>query len=79
MLTGENVCVAKGLDFPDALAGGVYAALTKSPMILADKALNAAVTEYLSGSKATKVVVFGGTGAVSDDIVTQVYKCLRNA
>lgn len=79
VLTGENVCVAKGLDFPDALAGGVYAALTKSPMILADKALNAAVTEYLSGSKATKVVVFGGTGAVSDDIVTQVYKCLKNA
>ncbi len=26
-LSSSSVCIAKGLDFPDALAGGVYAAL----------------------------------------------------
>ena len=79
VLTGSNICIAKGLDFPDALAGGVYAALTKSPMLLADKALTADEIEYLKGSNAKTVVVFGGTGAVSDSIVSQAYRYLKNA
>ena len=79
LFTGEGICIAKGLDFPDALAGGVYAALTKSPMMLADKQLTADAIAYLEGSSAAKAAVFGGTGAVSESIVSQVYRYLKNA
>lgn len=38
-LGGQNVCVATGSNFPDALAGSVYAANHNAPIILADGSL----------------------------------------
>ena len=70
VLTGEGICVAKGLDFPDALAGGVYAAKTKQALFLADgNKIQDIQAEYLKGKKAASLTVFGGTGAVSDNLV----------
>jgi putative cell wall-binding protein len=70
VLTGSAVCVAKGLDFPDALAGGVFAAQQKAPLFLADNALTDEQKTYLKTKKADTVYVFGGTGAVPDKLVT---------
>jgi hypothetical protein len=70
VLTGTGICVAKGLDFPDALAGGVYAAKTKQALFLADgKKLQDCQNTYLESKNAGQITVFGGTGAVPDDLV----------
>ncbi len=72
VLTGSAVCVAKGLDFPDALAGGVFAAQQKAPLFLADNTLKDEQKTYLKGKKADTFYVFGGTGAVPDKLVTEI-------
>ena len=70
VLSSDGICVAKGLDFPDALAGGVYAAKTKQALFLADgKKLQDVQGTYLKGKNASKITVFGGTGAVPDELV----------
>ena len=70
VLTGTGICVSKGLDFPDALAGGVYAAKNRQALFLADgKKLQDVQSSYLKSKNASKITVFGGTGAVSDELV----------
>ena len=69
-LSSDGICVAKGLDFPDALAGGVFAAKTRQALFLADgKKLQDVQSSYLKGKNASKITVFGGVGAVPDDLV----------
>ena len=70
VVSSDGICVAKGLDFPDALAGGVYAAKTKQALFLADgKKLQDVQSSYLKSKNAAKITALGGTGAVSDDLV----------
>ncbi len=73
VLSSDGICVAKGLDFPDALAGGVYAAKNRQALFLADgKKLQDVQITYLKGKNASKITVFGGTGAVSDELVKDI-------
>lgn len=77
LLTGNTVCVATGTDFPDALAGGVYSALCKAPMLLvngkaAKPELSDAQKAYLKARKASSVTVFGGKTVVTDSCVKAV-------
>ncbi len=72
VLSGKSICIAKGLDFPDALAGGVFAAKNKAPLFLADNKLTAEQTKYLKAKKASKLYVFGGTGAVPNSLVQSI-------
>ena len=74
VLTGNCVRAATGADFPDALAGGVYAALNKAPMLLVSGDLTQQQTDYLKNKNAQRVVVFGGKGAVSDELVDKIAK-----
>lgn len=69
---GYSVCVATGQNYPDALAGGVFAALNGSPMLLADGNLSASQKEYLTDLEALDVYVFGGTGAVSNKLADEI-------
>ena len=74
-LSGDGICVAKGLDFPDALAGGVYAAATKQALFLADgKKLQNCQNTYLKSKNAGKITIFGGTGAVPYELVKLIAK-----
>lgn len=73
-LTSKSICVAKGLDFPDALAGGVYAANNKAPLFLADNTLSAKQESYLKNKNSSKIVLFGGVVAVPDKILGKVSK-----
>ena len=66
------VCVAKGLDFPDALSGGAIAAYVGSPLFLADGSLNSKQTSYLKKLKPNRIIVFGGHFAVTDGIVQKI-------
>jgi hypothetical protein len=78
-LTGDSVCIAKGYNFPDALAGGVFAAKNKAPLFLADK-LDAKATisktqaNYLYIKNPSKLYIFGGETAVPTALVKTVAK-----
>ena len=72
VLTGNGICIAKGLDFPDALAGGVLAAFKGMPLFLADNVMIDAQTNYLKEKSADSIYIFGAQGAVSDDLVQQI-------
>jgi len=65
--TGKAVAFATGKDFPDALAGGVYASYVGAPVVLLDNGYaNADAALYTAGLELTNVYVFGGVEALSD-------------
>ena len=69
--SNKMICVAKGLDFPDALAGGAYAAYWKTPLVLEDSNLSDEQKNYIHSIAARNFAVFGGTAAVPDELVKQ--------
>ena len=79
VLDGDMLCVATGMDFPDALAGGVYAALNKAPLFLINgklktPQLTAEQKAYLKTKAAGKITAFGGTGVVPDNHIADIAK-----
>ena len=77
LFTGSIVCAATGTNFPDALAGGVYAAKNKAPLLLVNTAADDLSKEQLSWLKAKdakQVTVFGGTNSVSDKHAEKIAK-----
>jgi len=71
-LSGQSICIATGNNFPDALAGSVYAAHLNAPIILADGCLSEAVMNYLKSRTMTGATLFGGEAAVSKEIKQQL-------
>ena len=71
-LSGQSVCIATGNNFPDALAGSVFAANHNAPIILADGSLSDQVMNYLKSKKLTGATLFGGEAVVSKDIEQQL-------
>ncbi len=70
-LKGTEICVATGEDFPDALAGGVYAAKNTAPLFLINgklktPSLTSDQKAYLKSKSVTKITAFGGNGAVPE-------------
>ena len=75
--TDPSICIATGADFPDALAGGVFAAKNASPLFLINgkvktPSLSDKQTAYLKNKKANKITIFGGEGVVPDAHVGKV-------
>ncbi|WP_226580584.1 cell wall-binding repeat-containing protein [Halobacillus litoralis] len=65
----ENVVLATGQDFPDALAGAPLAEQLDAPILLTRKASLPAVTKStLSELETEHVTILGGTGAVSQNV-----------
>ena len=78
-LSGDSLCVATGMDFPDALAGGVFAALNKAPLFLINgKAKTLTLSDeqksYLKAKGAGFIITFGGTGVVPDNHIVDIAK-----
>lgn len=79
VLNGDMLCVATGMDFPDALAGGVYAALNKAPLFLINGKLKTPKLSdeqktYLKTKAANSITAFGGVGAVPDNHIADIAK-----
>ena len=77
VLNGDTICIATGLDFPDALAGGVFAAKNKAPLLLingkaATLTLSDTQQSYLTTKAPKKLYVFGGTVVVPDSHIQTV-------
>jgi len=72
----DMICVATGLDFPDALAGGVFAGIHAAPLFLVNgkstTVLSQAQKDYLDEKTPNGMAIFGGTGAVSDKTVSDI-------
>ncbi len=74
VIGGNSVCVATGLDYPDALAGGVFAAKNGAPLVLVPKKLTSVQTGYINSIDPDITYIFGGKIAVSEDIENQLKK-----
>jgi len=72
VLNGESMCIATGANFPDALAGGVFAAQKKAPLFLASGKLSDVQKAYIKAKAPKNLYVFGGTGAVANKLVDDI-------
>lgn len=74
IMSDDTVCIATGKNYPDALAGGVFAAIQKAPILLVADELNAAQLEYLDERNVpnTFAYIFGGKLAVPEKVEVQI-------
>lgn len=69
----QTVLLARGDDFPDALAGNFSAGLLSAPLLLTDRTALPEVTRAaIAGLGARAVIVLGGSGAVADSVVAEL-------
>lgn len=71
---GKHVYISSGEDFPDALAGGPAAASQGEPLLLVPRSgkLPSVVANELKRLAPSYITIFGGTGAVSAGMATQL-------
>lgn len=67
-LNFDNLYVASGKDFPDALSGSVLASNSNSPISLVDNILSADDTNYLKDKSIKNINILGGAGAVKQAV-----------
>jgi len=67
-LGSRTVFVATGNNFPDALAGSVYAAKQKAPIILTGSTLPSQTADYVVSRKPAEMTILGGKAVVGKDI-----------
>jgi len=67
----DNICVATGEGFADALTGTAYSAKISEPIILINNDSPTNTKDYYQQrlSKASNVYTFGGTGIISDNVI----------
>ena len=71
--TVENAVVASGKNFPDGLCGGPLAAAMNAPLILTADGKTDAAAAYVAENGIAAGYVLGGTGALADDSVVDVF------
>jgi putative cell wall-binding protein len=70
-----NISLAYGLNFPDGLAGGPLSRALNAPLILVAENNATGYTdaiEYIKDKALANCLVFGGTGVISEALVTKV-------
>ena len=67
----NNICLATGEQFPDALSGSSYASKISSPIILVNNATPNGTKNYYQQrlTNTDNVIVFGGTAVVPDSVI----------
>ncbi len=68
----KKVCVTTGLNFPDALACGVFAAQNGMPVMIADGQVNNDRFSFLRSRSPEKLYLIGGTGVVPQKMSDQL-------
>ncbi len=71
---GDGVAIATGANFPDALAGGAYAAKKGIPVILVGSSISGEMKKYVQSKDCDSAIVFGGVNAVSDQTAYSLFK-----
>lgn len=70
----DAVVIASGKNFPDGLCGGPFAAAMDAPLILTADGKATAAMDYLKAESVESGYVLGGTGALSDVTIMQVFQ-----
>ena len=70
--TSDNVILASGFDFPDALSAAPLAKQLNAPILLVGKTLDTAINNELSRLQVKNVFIVGGEGIVSKSIKDQL-------
>lgn len=76
----NTITVANGMDFPDALTGGVLSALSKGPLLLATPTSTSIETlRYFEkySLDINNFYILGGTGSVSNDTINKLYPYIQ--
>lgn len=70
----STVYITVGTAYPDALAGSTLASLSGSPMILVSNPLKQVTQNFLQdySARIQKVVAFGGTGVISENLLDTI-------
>lgn len=77
-LSGKSVCLATGRNYPDALAGSIYAANFNAPVILVNDRLSTNAINYLETMNLTGATIFGGETIVGKDIELQLGEIIKD-
>ncbi len=70
--TSDNVVLASGYDFPDALSAAPLAKQLNAPILLIGTTLDTAINNELTRLKVKNIFIVGGEGAVSKGIKDQL-------
>lgn len=76
-LPGQSVSLATGRNFPDALAGGVFAANYNASILLVDDTLSPDALSYLESRNLVAGVLLGGEGVLSKKIEQELAQLLE--
>lgn len=69
----KTVLLASGANYPDALSAAGLAARHNYPILLTDpRTLSPATAAYLKEAKITRVIILGGSSAISDHVLDQI-------
>jgi len=78
LFTSDDVSLATGKDFPDALTGAAFAAKKAMPVFLvANKASDALINTLKGMAKIDTIYVFGGVKAVPQSVVDSIVAALN--
>lgn len=69
----EDAVIASGKNFPDGLCGGPLAAAMDAPLILTADGKTNAAAGYIQGENVGSGYILGGTGAIGDDSVVNIF------
>ncbi|NMM63770.1 alpha/beta fold hydrolase [Clostridium sp. P21] len=64
----DNVIIASGEAFPDALSGTALSAKLKAPIVITDGNNISSIKEYIKNRNFRKVIILGGEGTVSKNM-----------
>lgn len=71
------VYIATGLSYADALSGAVLAAKNNSGILLVGNELPQEIADYLKGKGFSRVIIFGGTGAIPAELENALKDLLK--
>ena len=76
-LSGKNIGIATGNNFPDALAGSVYAANHNAPILLLNDTIPNDVIDYLKSREMTGATIFGGEAVINAEIEQKLRELIK--
>lgn len=76
-LSGKNIGIATGNNFPDALAGSVYAANHNAPILLLNDTIPNDVMDYLKSREMTGATIFGGEAVINAEIEQKLRELIK--
>ena len=71
--SADKAVVASGKNFPDGLCGGPLASAMNAPLILTADGKTEVTATYLSDYEISTGYVLGGTGALTDDSIVDIF------